>query len=356
MKNINNEQGYVLIFVLLFVTITFILIPPFFNRVIQDTKETTSTNIKNQKTYTLESAVEITKAVIETNNIQSEDDLGSFLQTLSTESKNILGEQINYSFEPDLNKITFKTNDKNVPERFNSTMTFTYKTFDKSILKSNLIVLGSEEDHGKIQGNISGIIKPENITSITSELYDYALQKMFYDFATDFKARNPVKKTSLDYDATNGSLSSLISQYAPELIGSNLYVNDYISLSNLGNDTLSLGSLWCNGPATIKGQNNKFNLVINDSAYIYGDLNLEKLDTLEVKGDLVIYEGSLIAKNINKIKIDGSLIVKGKIDLNGGGPVDIHVNNFAAGGIVAGIKETDPFIDIKSSNTDIFNK
>jgi len=310
-----NEDGYALIIVLALITVVTILMVPYLNTFFHDAQEVEIENIKNQNNYLLESAVEITKAIVEENNISDEEDLEEILELIELNSDSLFNESITTSIDVSSNIITYKTTTGLFNSRADSEISFIYDDFDTDIFDLYKIIISDETDPDKsIKGNKSFMssFSPSDVYVISNDDFNDHIQKRLTDFQEGF-IESPQDQY---YDQLNVSL-----------------VEDFY-----------LNSLWVDGEAQFEGKgSNRPDLIINQDVFIAGDLQISKFNNIIINGDLVVYEGDLEFKNINKIEIGGSLIVNGELKITGS--PEIKVNNISA-----------DTIQIDSSNSDIFTE
>ena len=309
----SSEKGYALIAVLAFIVIGSILSMPYLSTFLQDTREMQIETVKNQNNYLLESAVDITKAIVEANNIMSEDDLTSVMDNIELNSQDLFGKNILTEVNTDNNSLFYKTTGSFLSSRSDYEITITYQTYDKTIFKNNKIVVKDKDDPGsKIKGNNHFMTSflSQDILGVSSGLFDGIVQDMYAVFAGSF---TPTSQ-DLYYDILD------------ENYNSNVYLN----------------SLWVDGYSKIRGNGgSKPDFTINTDFYSAGDLEFSSMGKIKIDGDLVVYNGSLDLNSINSLRVGGSLIVKGDIKITGS--PNIKATNISAADI-----------HITSNNTDVF--
>lgn len=313
MSKAKNENGYALIIVLALITVVTILMFSYLNTFYYDTRETEIENLKNQNNYLLESAVEITKAIVEENNINTEDDLEEIVDLIELNSTSLFNERIITSINQGANIITYMTNTGLFNSRADSKISFTYKDFDTDIFDLHKIIISDKTDPDKsIKGNHSfrSSFSPSDVYIISDDLFNEYIQEKLIKFQEGF-------------------IVSSQDHYYDQL---------YLSLE----DDFYLNSLLVNGEAELEGEgSNRPDLVINQDVYIAGDFQLSKFSKIIINGDLIVYNGDLDFNNIDMIEIGGNLIVSGDVKITG--TPRIKLGNLSA-----------DTIQIESGNSDVF--
>lgn len=312
MKRIKNENGYALVVVLALLTIASIFMLPYLNSFLHDTQEIKIETLKTQNNYTLESAVEITKSIIEENNIMAEEELVEVIDTVVENSESLFTDELEITIDTDLNQLVFATNNQYLNSRTDSKLSFVYRTFDLASFDNYPIIIGERDPKGRVKGNSNFIesYAGYEILGISDELFAVFTQSFFEEFESKF---------------TISEIDHFYHQLDVQL-----------------DENLILNNLWIDGDANIEGKKNgKSDIVIYQDFYVGGDISISKIDNFVVHGDLVVYGGSLELKNIDNIDIKGNLIVNGAVSMTGNS--EISLKNIAA-----------DKVSINSSNQDVF--
>ncbi|OEF98052.1 hypothetical protein BHF71_03255 [Vulcanibacillus modesticaldus] len=312
MKYLSNEKGYALIMVLAFIVIATIFTVPYLNTILHDTREMEIETLKNQNNYVLESAVEITKAIVEANNLQTEDQLEEVVKQIGVNSETLFNIKLSSGIDKSKNRIFYATEGDFFNQRSNSQIAITYRTFDITIFDNNKIIISSKTNpEAQVDGNnnFKSSYQAQDIIGISDTLFANLIFQKYSSFVIGYNENSYSKFDSLDekYDSN-----------------------------------VTFTNLWVEGPLKIKGKGKKRpNITVNGDAYIKGDMELNKLNNFTVLGDLVIYDGDLKIDKVNNINIGGNLIVKGKIEIKKS--PKIYLKSIAADQIY-----------VESSNTDVF--
>lgn len=333
-KNFKNENGHALIYVLLLITISFVLVIPMFGKVLFGTKEISIEMSRDRNNNNVESVMEITKGLVEANSINNKEEFNNLLNNLNVTLSNqrIFSSIIKINSEPNSNKVSISSVDDNEIRRDDSRLVFTFKTFENLFTTNKFVTLPGkklEVNYRNTKGNNEVHIPSAN--KINSDRFEQTLQYKLYWFASSFPSSRENPNNSFmsfvdmedlieyfDY-VSNEDFEETLSDYQNK----NLYVNEYLIFGiKPGFNSIAFKQLWIAGNGDKIKQNGVYGpskqtgkLTIDGSAFINGNLSISNFDTVHIKGDLVSYGNSanIIISNVNNLIIDGSIISNGDI-------------------------------------------
>ncbi|WP_071396530.1 hypothetical protein [Bacillus tuaregi] len=333
----HNDRGYTLIYVLLMVTIVFILVIPMISKVLMGSREITTEVNRDTNNYTAESVMEITKGFVEANSINENAMFKELITNLNAYYRH---KNINIQLDEGLNKVTITAKNNNDTKRDDSKLIFTYKTFHNLFESNSFVMQSGSKCSNSIKILISnaatdctGFIK--NIDSIGdafvfNQIMDYKL----YWYSSSFpKAReNPDNSfmSYVDMDDLIQYLDQVPDQEFRNILANyqdkNLYIDEYIIFGvKPGFNDIKFKSLWIAGNRNANKGNQIIGpsrqsgtLTINGSLYSNGSLAISNFNKVHIKGDLVTYgkDPKLSISNVNEVIVDGSIISNGNMEIN----------------------------------------